>query len=119
VVACANCDRVLARGVRGGVGRSLVVGAYLDGSSIDALAASLGVNRTTIISHLDRRGIDRRKAVRKMNNRSVLEAARHYGAGESLKVVAARFDVDARTLARELLRIGVPIRRRRGWSSAK
>jgi hypothetical protein len=35
------------------------------------------VNRTTIISHLDRRRIDRRKAVRKMNNRSVLEAARH------------------------------------------
>ncbi len=33
--------------------------AYRDGSSIDFLATRLGVNRTTIISHLDRRGIDK------------------------------------------------------------
>ncbi len=95
-----------------------LVGAYLDGSSIDALAASLDVNRTTIISHLDRRGIDRRKSVRKMNDRSVLDAAEHYGAGESLKVVSARFGVDAQTIAREFARAGIPTRPRRGWPTA-
>jgi hypothetical protein len=52
-----------------------LVSAYLDGSSIDSLAAELGVNRTTIISHLDRRGIERRKVVRKMADRSVRQAA--------------------------------------------
>ena len=92
-----------------------LVGAYLDGTSIDALAASLGVNRTTIISHLDRRGTARRKSVRKMTDGSVLEAAKHYAEGESLKVVAVRLDVDPRTLAREFQRAGVPIRLRRGW----
>jgi hypothetical protein len=52
--------------------------AYLAGSPIDALAAKLGVSRTTIISHLDNRGVERRKAVRKMTGRSVRRAAKHY-----------------------------------------
>ena len=95
-----------------------LVSAYLAGSSIDALAASLGVNRTTIFSHLDRRAIERRKSVRKMTDRSVRQAERRYEAGESLNVVAARFGIDARTLAREFRRAGVPIRPRRGWSSS-
>ena len=91
---------------------------YLAGSSIDTLAMQIGVNRTTIIHHLDRHGIERRKSVRKMTDRSVLQAAKRYEAGESLSVVAARFGIDARTLAREFRRAGVPIRRRRGWSSS-
>lgn len=89
--------------------------AYLDGSSIDSLAAGFGVNRTTIISHLDRRGIARRKSVRKMTDRMVEEAAIHYESGEPLKTVAARFGVDARTLAREFRRSGHPTRVRNGW----
>ncbi len=92
-----------------------VVRNYVAGSSIDSLARQLGVNRTTIISHLDRRGIERRKVVRKMTGRIVQRAATRYRKGESLKVVAAQFDVDARTLAREFGRAGVPIRPRRGW----
>ena len=50
-----------------------------------------------------------------MTDRSVREAAKRYGSGESLKVVAVQFDVDAKTLAREFRRAGVPIRPRRGW----
>jgi len=92
-----------------------VVSAYLAGSSIGSLAAELGVHRTTIIDHLERRGIERRRSVRKMTDRSVRVAAKRYGTGESLKVVAVQFDVDARTLAREFRRAGVGIRPRRGW----
>jgi transposase-like protein len=92
-----------------------LVSAYLEGSSIDSLAAQSGVNRTTIIVHLDRRGIQRRKVVRKMTDRIVRCAATRYSKGESLKVVAAQFGVDARTLSREFRRAGVPIRPRRGW----
>jgi len=90
--------------------------AYRDGSSIDSLAERLGVNRTTIINHLDRRCVERRKSVRKMTDRSVRQAARRYEAGESLKGVAARFDVDARTLAREFEGAGIKIRPRHGRS---
>jgi len=86
---------------------------YMDGSSIGSLAMQLGVNRTTIIHHLDRRDVERRKSVRKMTDRSVRQAAKRYESGESLKIVAARFAVDARTLAREFRRAGIPIRPRR------
>lgn len=68
-----------------------LVGAHLAGSPIDALAAKLGVHRTTIIDHLDRRGVEPRKAVRKTTDRRVLQAAKRYDAGESLRMVAARF----------------------------
>ena len=88
--------------------------AYLDGSSIDWLAANLGVNRRTIIGQLDRCGIERRRSARKMTDHSVSQATEHDEAGESLKVVAARFDVDAKTLARELRQAGVQIRPRLG-----
>jgi hypothetical protein len=94
-----------------------LVRAYLNGSSINSLAAQLHINRTTIIGHLDRRGIERRKVVRKMNGRSIRHAAKYYEAGESLKVVAIRFNVDARTLAREFKRADIDIRPRRGWHS--
>ena len=92
-----------------------LVCAYLHGSSIDALAALLDVNRTTIISHLDRRIVERRKVFRKMTDQSVREAAGHDEAGESLKIVGARFGVDERTLAREFRDAGAPMRLRRGW----
>ncbi len=91
-----------------------LVDAYLAGSSIDALAAGLEVNRTTIINHLDSRGIERRKSVRKMTDRSVRQTAKHCASGVSLVVVAARVDVDEQTLAREFKRAGVRIRSRRG-----
>jgi transposase-like protein len=92
-----------------------LVRAYLDGSSIDSLAAQLGVNRTTIIHHLELRRIERRKVARKMTDSIVQRAATSYRKGESLRMVAAQFDVDARTLAREFRRAGLPIRPRRGW----
>lgn len=95
-----------------------LVSAYLAGSTIDSLAEQLSVHRTTIIDHLDRRGIERRRVVRKMTGQSVRQATRRYESGDSLKAVASQFDIDARTLAREFRRAGVPIRPRRGWSSS-
>ena len=89
---------------------------YLAGSSIESLASQLQVNRTTIIRHLDRRGVQRRKVVRKMTDRSVREAASLCDEGLSLETVAARLGVDARTLARELRAAAHPIRPRRGWT---
>lgn len=89
--------------------------AYVKGSSIDALARRFSIHRTTVIGHLDRLGVPRRRAVRRMTDRTVQQGASRYRRGESLKVVAARFGVDARTLAREFRRAGVQIRPRRGW----
>lgn len=89
------------------------ISAYLDGSSIDSLAAQRGVHRTTIIDHLDRRGIERRRVVRKMTDQSVRQAGNLYATGQSLKVVAYHFGIDAKTLAREVTRAGITTRPRR------
>jgi hypothetical protein len=40
-----------------------VICAPVNGSSIDELARSHGVHRTTIIKHLDKHGVPRRRAV--------------------------------------------------------
>ena len=93
-----------------------LVGLYQDGSSIDALARRCQVQRTTVIHHLDRAHVNRRRIVRKLTDDAVARAAARYQAGASLSWVAAEFDVHSRTLARELRRAGVAIRHRRGWT---
>ncbi len=92
--------------------------AYVEGHSIDELAQKYGVNRTTVISHLDKRGIERRRVVRKMTDELVRDAAADYESGASLAVVARRFEIDGRTLGREFRKAGVEVRPRRGWASS-
>ncbi|MHB1988526.1 MAG: helix-turn-helix domain-containing protein [Acidimicrobiales bacterium] len=88
---------------------------YPQGASIDALACRYQVHRTTVIHHLDRAGIARRRVVRKMTDESVALAAARYEQGASLALVASEFGVHQRTLTRELRRAGASIRPRRGW----
>jgi transposase-like protein len=92
-----------------------VVQQYRHGDSIDRLSRRYGVHRTTVVGHLAREGIARRRVVRKLTDQSVAVAAAQYEAGASLAVVANAFGVHDRTLAREFRRAGVPIRPRRGW----
>jgi transposase-like protein len=90
--------------------------SYVSGRSIDDLARSYGVHRTTIIKHLDQHGVPRRRVVRKMTGALVAEASVMYSDGHSLATVANKFEVDTRTLAREFRKAGVDIRPRRGWT---
>ncbi len=89
---------------------------YEEGASIDELARRYGAHRITIIAHLDRRGVPRRRVARKMTDLLVAQASERYSEGLSLADVASEFGVHARTLAREFRRAGTPIRERRGWS---
>jgi len=93
-----------------------ISGSYASGRSIDDLARSYGIHRTTIIRHLDRRAVPRRRVVRKMTDALVAKAAVMYLDGHSLATVANRFKVDTRTLSREFRKAGVLIRPRRGWT---
>jgi AraC-like DNA-binding protein len=87
---------------------------YLAGSSLDALAREYRVHRTTVIRHLDRLGVPRRRVVRKLTDEAVAWAAARYREGASLAVVSGEFGVHQRTLAREFRGADMSIRPRRG-----
>ena len=89
---------------------------YAAGATVKRLADRYGVHRTTVLVHLERQGVSRRRCVRRMSGDDVDEAARLYQLGYSLKRTAERFSVDAETLRREFMKAGVSVRPRRGWS---
>jgi transposase-like protein len=92
-----------------------VVARYIDGESIDGLAREYGINRTTVIGHLERHGVDRRRNPRKMTDAKVRAAAERYATGVSLAAVAAEFEICDRTLRREFENAEIPIRPRPGF----
>jgi predicted ArsR family transcriptional regulator len=83
---------------------------YLAGESVPALAASFGIHRTTVLEHLERRGVQRRPKRRKLSDAQVIEATRAYAEGASLKELGAQLGVSAETVRNELARAGGPIR---------
>lgn len=87
---------------------------YVDGESIDGLAREYGINRTTVIAHLERKGVERRRNPRKMTDAKVRAAAERYNTGLSLASVAAEFGVCEHTLRREFECAGVSTRPRPG-----
>jgi predicted DNA binding protein len=88
-----------------------LVGAYQAGSTIEMLANTFGVHRTTAIAHLERRGISRRSP-RKLTDEMVTGAEQRYTGGETLAEIAASLGIAPSTLTRELQLAGVTIRRR-------
>jgi DNA invertase Pin-like site-specific DNA recombinase len=92
--------------------------AYRAGSTVRQVAARFGINRTTVLEHLDRLGIPRRANQRKLTDQQVAEARRLYEEGQSLADLGSRFGVHSETVRRELSRVGVVIRpagRRQVW----
>jgi hypothetical protein len=83
------------------------VADYQGGRSVRQLVRTYAINRTTVLDHLERRGVARRRNVRKLTDDDVQRAAHMYRSGASLIEVGERFAVDASTLGRELDRAGV------------
>jgi hypothetical protein len=89
-----------------------VVARYIAGASIDALAREYRINGTTVISHLERNGVERRRNPRKMTDGKVRAAADRYATGISLAAVAVEFGVCDRTLRREFMNAAIETRSR-------
>jgi len=89
---------------------------YEAGSTVRDLVQSFGIDRTTVLAHLERQGVGRRRQLRKMTDADVAKAAGLYATGESLKATGARLGVNAETLRREFTKAGIPVRPRRGWT---
>jgi len=82
------------------------------GVPIDKLASVFDVHRTTVMTHLDRAGVERRTGV---IDRHLNEARDLYQAGSSLARVAERFGVDGETVRQAFKNAGISLRPRRGW----
>ena len=93
-----------------------LVDDYVSGLSINALSRRFGIHRTTVMNHLESRGVQRRRNIRKLSDANVALAAGHYARGLSLVSVAKEFGVNQATLTREFRAAGIPIRPRRGWA---
>ena len=92
-----------------------LVAGYCQGSSVNQLADRFGIHRTTVLGHLDRRKVPRRRNVTKLVGARLAEAIRLYESGLSLAAVGKEVDVNARTVATALHKAGVALRTRRGW----
>lgn len=88
---------------------------YRDGATIEALATMFGLHRTTVMEHLDRENVERRR--RGLDNDEIARAAELYAAGDSLATVGKTLGVDGATIRRAVLAAGAAIRPRRGWAS--
>ena len=91
---------------------------YKDGLTVRELAQAFDIHRTTVLAHLERQGVDRRRCLRRLTDAEVETAACIYTDGNSLKTTATYFAVDAETLRREFKTAGVAIRPRNGWHSS-
>lgn len=92
-----------------------LVEVYRQGGGIDELAHQFEVHCTTVMAHLDRSGVERRR--RGLALEQVDEAAKLYGDGWSLARVGKYFGVNAETVRVAFQRTGTTIRPRRGWAS--
>jgi AraC-like DNA-binding protein len=92
-----------------------LIDRYNARDTINQLAHRFAINRTTVIAHLDRRGVERRAVSKQWDHQTLTSATRDYADGSSLADIAARFGLDPSTVANRFRRAGIPIRPRRGW----
>ncbi|MBM3675933.1 MAG: hypothetical protein FJW88_13510 [Actinobacteria bacterium] len=88
-----------------------MVAARTAGTEINELAARFGINRNTVMTHLQRAGVPKqRRRGRTLDAEQLRAAGRLYESGVSLVSVGERFGVDKRYLSRALAEVGVVIR---------
>ena len=86
--------------------------AYEQGGTINELAATFGIHRTTVLEHIRRQGAPRRTGV---VLRRIHEAQRLYELGWSLRRVGDHLGVDAETVRQTFKGAGLELRPRNGW----
>jgi DNA-binding CsgD family transcriptional regulator len=89
-----------------GVVAQLVKG-HLSGATVDALAETFGLHRSTVLHHLQRQGIFRRRP----SSEDIQTAARLYADGLSLAAIGSRLGFHASTIHNLLRQQGVVLRR--------
>ena len=111
----ASCDRQTQIRL-GPADIERLIAAYAEGNTVLQLAARFNIHRTTVLAHLERNGVPRRRMGPKLSDEDVDEAAVLYRDGLSLEAIGHLFLVAPDTVAKALRHVGVEIRPRRGWA---
>lgn len=82
---------------------------YREGVPINDLSAQFGIHRSTLLEHLNRADLPRRRYPA-LQGDELKEARRLYESGQSAATVAEHFAIDASTVYRTLKREGVQMR---------
>jgi DNA invertase Pin-like site-specific DNA recombinase len=88
-----------------------LVASYQAGTTVNALARTYRIDRTTVLEHLRRQGVQRRHP-RRLQQADIDKAVKLYGEGASLDSVALELRIGATTVRRLLNKAGVEIRPR-------
>jgi predicted DNA-binding protein YlxM (UPF0122 family) len=91
--------------------------AYQGGASMMELAATYELHRATVVDHLERAGVSRRRTP--LADVDTDELWRLYAKGWSLKRIGDHFGVRPTSVYYRLRRAGVVLRPRNGWSTGE
>jgi transposase-like protein len=91
-----------------------LVEAYPGGSTIKDLAATYGIHRWTVLEHLKRQGVPRRRS--KLSQVDIDKAIDLYRLGHSMQSIAETIGSNSETVRQRLIKSGVELRARRGWT---
>lgn len=92
---------------------------YLAGQGVVQLTHAYRINSSTVIGHLQRQGVHVDRNARRLTEPQVAKAVQLYAAGQSLATIGSTFGVDAGTVRRSFIRVGIATRPRRGRSGGK
>ncbi len=92
-----------------------VLAAYRAGELVRDIAARFGISRTTVMGHVTREGVPRRRDC-DWTPEELAVTARLYAEGYSLTEVGRRFGCDKSTVANRFPKAGLLVRQRGGWT---
>ena len=91
----------------------VLVASYNSGETLIGLARRFGINRATVLAHLDRQGVQRRQPQKLLGPEQFADVSRRYLAGETLTQIAVSMEIGVETVRQALVDTGTP-RRKRG-----
>jgi DNA invertase Pin-like site-specific DNA recombinase len=87
-----------------------LIADYEAGEPVNGLAVTYGLNRSTVLNHLKRQGVPRRRS--RLTISDVEKIVGLYAYGESAEAIALELRIGATTVRRALVKAGVELQRR-------
>ena len=87
-----------------------LIADYRAGELVNDLVNAYGIHRSTVLDHLKRQGVRRRRS--RLTIPDIEKIVGLYASGESVETIAVELRIGATTVRRALVKAGVELRRR-------